>query len=270
MQRSFIVWTGLAVVAVATGMTLWLQRETGRQLQLELAQVGQQRAEREALAEANRKLRDARVSPEELERLRADRAAVARLRRELSEMEAAEKNNPPPPPAAPAPAASEPAPRPIPSAAWKNAGRATPAAALETALWAAVGGDIDVLASTLVLGPEARRRAEAVLAGLPPEMRVQYATPEKFAALFTARDVPLDASLTLNPIKGDNENEALLRIRLTGSQTVAGKTALVESKSTLLSLRRFDDGWKLQVPEAAIEKYAAQLSAPGAAQPGAK
>lgn len=260
-----MVWAALGALAIAAGVGVWLQRETGRQMQAELAQARGQRAEREALAEANRKLRGEQVSPEELERLRADRVAVARLRRELSEMEEAAKKAPPP--AAPPPPVT---PAPIPSTAWKNVGRATPAATLETALWAAVGGDVDMLASTLVLSAEARRRAEAVLAGLSPEMRAQYPTPEKFAALFTARDVPMDSSMTLTPMRGDNESEATLQVRLTGSRTVAGKTALVESKSTFLSLRRFEDGWKLQVPEAAIEKYAAALSAPVAAQPAAK
>jgi hypothetical protein len=252
------------MLAVAAGVTIWLQRETSRQLQLELTQLREQRTEREALAEANRKLRGQQVSSEELARLRADRDAVARLRRELSDMEASVKDAPPPAPAAATPPTPPPAPKPIPSTAWKNAGRATPEAALETALWAAVGGDIDLLASTLELSPGARQRAEALLANLPPATRAQYATPEKFAALFTARDVPLDSSLTLNSRRADKEGEALLQVRLTGSRTVEGKTALVESKNTFLTLRSSGDGWKLQVPETAIEKYAAALSAPAA------
>jgi len=59
----------------------------------------------------------------------------------------------------------------IPFSAWKNAGKATPAAGVETALWAAVGGEIDTLADSIGFTASARQKADAFYAGLSEATR---------------------------------------------------------------------------------------------------
>ncbi len=83
-------WTSIALVAIAGAMGIgyWLQREESRGLQseLELLRHGQR-----ALAELrteHARLLARQASPEEVARLKADRAALIRLRGEIDEMQA--------------------------------------------------------------------------------------------------------------------------------------------------------------------------------------
>lgn len=247
-----------ALLAVAGGALLWLQRQAGGQLRGELALLRERSDQLAAERALNRRLASEQVAAGELERLRADREALGRLRRELAELEGAA----PKPPIARKDEAGEAMRTSVPASEWKNAGRATPHAAVETALWAAAGGDIERLAELLTLGPEARRRAEAVLAGLPAEVRAEYPTPEKFAALFTARDVPPGAAMTLYPTKARNDHEVTLRVELEHREAAERGTRHA-ARGALLTLRRFGDGWKLVVPESAVAKYVATLKSPG-------
>src|SRR4051812_41945177 len=66
-----------------------------------------------------------------------------------------------------------------PASAWTNAGKATPATAIETVLWAAAGGDVEAVADTIALSPTARQKADALWAQLSDETRAKYGTPEK-------------------------------------------------------------------------------------------
>lgn len=257
-MRTWISWSVIAAAAVIVGGGWWLQRAKGDQLKAELAAKQERRAEWERVSALNRQLRETQIPAEELERLRADRQAVSRLRDELAALEgAAKKPTPTPAPKAAEAQAAGGRTRTIPSVEWKNAGRESPAAAVETALWAAAGGDVDALAATLFLGEAARRRAETVLAGLSPEARQQYPTPEKFAALFTARDLPSVGELVLFQAAPRSETEIIQTAAVRGGES--GRLKNVE-----LTSRRFDDGWKLEVPESAIDKYAAALKAPNA------
>lgn len=130
---------------------------------------------------------------------------------------------------------------------WKNVGAATPRAALETALWAALGGEVETLAAMLEFEPKARLAAERMLRSLPTGGG--YGTPERLVALFTAKDVaPGSARLVSETRRGE---EASLRVRLTSAEG--------PSKSTTLTVRRTAAGWKFVVPERAVERYAAML-----------
>lgn len=133
---------------------------------------------------------------------------------------------------------------------WKNAGRFTPAAALETTLWAAAGGDLDALANSLVLAPEARVRAEALLASLPDSMRASYATPEHLIALFTVKDIPL-GSMQVRKQTPRGSDETAVRVRL--------RSAEGHVKDAELTLRRDEGGWRLVVPESAVRRYETML-----------
>jgi hypothetical protein len=79
----------------------------------------------------------------------------------------------------------------FPCSSWANRGAATPRAALETAFWAAAGGDLPTLKSLLLLSHPTREKADALLASLPSALQTRYATAEDLVAAFTAKNIPL-------------------------------------------------------------------------------
>ncbi len=138
-----------------------------------------------------------------------------------------------------------------PASQLKNAGWATPAASTETALWAAVGGDVEMLASTLMFTESARAKADAWFAGLSDGTRQQYGSPEKVIALMIARDA---AGLSGMQILGEKEvtpNDVGVRLRFA---SVDGKT-----KDDTLLMHRATDGWRMLIPDNALEKFARQI-----------
>lgn len=139
----------------------------------------------------------------------------------------------------------------VPAAEWRNRGRTTPTDAMETALWAAAGGEVAVLAEMLELAPAARTKAEALLARLPESIRAQSATPEQLVALLGSNDVPLGSAMILTP---DTK-------RAPGTWRVAqisdGKGQV---KRSAIALTEKNGSWSLVVPERAIDRYAALLS----------
>lgn len=140
----------------------------------------------------------------------------------------------------------------IPADAWKNAGKATPEAAAETVLWAAVGGDVDTLSASLVFTPTARDKADAWFAGLSESTRQQYGTPEKVIALMIAKDA---AALSGMQVLGQKEiaaDNVAVRLRFANND---GQT-----KDDNFLMRRGSDGWRMVLPDSAVEKFARQLS----------
>lgn len=138
----------------------------------------------------------------------------------------------------------------IPASQLKNAGKATPEATTETALWAAVGGDIDALAGSLTFTESARAKADAWFAGLSDSTRQQYGSAEKIMALMIARDA---ASLTGMQVLGQKEvtpNDVGVRVRFAAGEKVKDDTFL---------MHRTADGWRMVLPDAAVEKFARQV-----------
>lgn len=132
----------------------------------------------------------------------------------------------------------------VPASAWRNQGRSTPEAAIETMLWAAAGGNVSVIKDTLVLAPETRSRADEILAGLPDTSR-QFATPEDLIALLVAGSVPLDsAQVVARQQNQDDEATEYLRLKDSGGRT----------RQVYLSLRKERDGWQLTVPRSAVDQ----------------
>lgn len=252
MHRIAWNWIGIAGFGVALGAVVVMQ-------QMRLVQRGRAAAElREAHAECERlraqyqQLLNRTPSSEQLAGLRADRDALGRLRAEVSALR--EREHLPERPRGGMPQPAEPAnelSRIVPAASWANRGRATPETVLETTLWAAASGELEVLAQSLLLEPEARRRAEEVLNRLPPDTRAKYATPERLVALLTAREIPLGS---LQQIAGMNlaNGDRLLRVRL---QAPDGST-----KTTSIAARGAAGDWRLVVPGSAVDRLALQLA----------
>jgi len=140
----------------------------------------------------------------------------------------------------------------IPAGALKNAGQATPEASTQTALWAAVSGDVDALAATLMFTPTARAKADEWFAGMTAGAQQQYGSPEKVIALMIAKDAEALSGMQVLGQKEIGPDNVGVRVRIAGTD---GKT-----KDDTLFLHRSADGWKMVLPDATVEKFARQLS----------
>lgn len=140
----------------------------------------------------------------------------------------------------------------VPASEWKNAGRGTPEASTETVLWAAVGGDVETLASALTFTDSARAKADAWFAGLSESTRQQYGSPEKVLALMIARDAEGVSGMQVIGQKQIASGDVGLRLRFANAE---GKT-----KDETFLMRQSGDGWRMVLPDGAVEKYAGQLA----------
>lgn len=252
MSRTPWIFIGLVGVLVAgAGTALVLQRQTERELRNQLALQQEQTRKLAQLREENRRLSADQGTKEQLIALREDRVALERLRSELETL----KNRSKEPAGATAPKQSGPATF-IPASDWKNAGRATPLAALETVLWAAAGGDLETLTRNLFLDAKVKAQADQLFAGLPDGLRQQFGSAERLVALMTAKDVPLGAMQPLDA-KPFGTDEVAIAVRLKSPE---GKIT-----SVVLTAHRTDDGWRLKVPASALQKYTDVLRRPTAA-----
>lgn len=245
----------VALIA-GVGLACWAQWSTigalhGRidQLSIPEVEISRMRAEHRRLQEAQiaaGELDQLRVKHESVERLRAE---VENLKRQLTRPTAGNQTSDDTEAGLAAATVAAMAPYTLPENGWKNAGRGTPGATIETVLCAATEGDLDMLAAALRLEGGAREKAEAMLVRLPASTRAQYGTPERLVALFTANDLPI--GVKVGGIDGGRAAvEMILRL----------ETAEGGLKETNIALRREGDGWRLIVPESAIEKYSALLA----------
>lgn len=140
----------------------------------------------------------------------------------------------------------------IPAHELKNAGKATPEAAAQTLLWAAVSGDVDTLASGLVFTPSARTKADAWFAGLSEKTRAEYGSPEKVIALMIARDADKIGGIQILGQRELTPDNVGLRMRFADNQGNAKEDNFV--------LHRAADGWRLILPDATVEKFGKQLA----------
>lgn len=134
-----------------------------------------------------------------------------------------------------------------PAAAWRNQGQSTPEAAVETMLWAAAGGDLSALKSTLALAPDTQSKAADLLASLPPAASQSYASPEDLMALLVAGNVPLDsAQMVAKQINHDGQVIEYLRLKNSEGRT----------RPIFLTLQKVSDSWRLTVPVSALDQVA--------------
>lgn len=141
----------------------------------------------------------------------------------------------------------------VPARDWKNAGQRTPEATIETVMWSALGGEVDVLANTLGFTPSARTKADAWFAGLSPQVREQYGSPEKVIALMIAKDAANVGGMEVLAQQELTPDNVGVRIRVANDQ---GQT-----KDQTYLLNRGGDGWRLMMTDSVVEKFARQLSA---------
>lgn len=139
-----------------------------------------------------------------------------------------------------------------PAQKWQNRGNAAPLATVETALWAAAGGDTAAFESLFVLDPATRRGAQKLLDRLASQHPVAYATPEDLIAAFAIKNIPPGAAqiAVLRQLGGTYDVTLFLR---TGGM----EEGTVEVYH--LSLWPKDGRWFLRVPPSAVDKIAADL-----------
>lgn len=149
-----------------------------------------------------------------------------------------------------------------PHTAWKNRGRNTPAATLETIFWAAVGGDLTTLKNTLLPDEEMRAKAETLFSKLPAGSRSLVTTPEELIAATVGRSIPLGEARVVWQQQSDPDS-ATLCVMMKKTPAAATQPALPagpaenapassaipsEIKTAYLTLRRSDEyGWRLVV-----------------------
>lgn len=249
-MKTKLAWAAVVLVISAGGFVLWRQHGSRMRLQAELVELARQDSERVRLREQNRRLAGIQPTAAELEKLRADHAALLQLRTEITALRAQEKM-----------AKEELAQRAperfvagdkVPAGEWADAGAATSRATLETILWAAAGGDVDTFAKCLLLPERTRKLAMQLLESLPATLREQNATPERLIAFLACKDVPLGAAKVVawDQVKTPTSTEQV-RLQLSAPDGTP--------RDLILRFAEQGDGWKLVVPEVAMAKYFALL-----------
>jgi hypothetical protein len=249
-------WCIVAAVLAACILGVDFELRAGSALQRQLAEQRAEKQELDRLAQENARLRaagDAALATASDLALTEAKADLAALERALAAKQTAADQ--------PIPSERFDTGTKIGSSDWKNAGLTTPPATFETVMWAAAGGDVDVLAGSLTFTNDAAKKAaQTLFDGLPAEARTRYSTPEKLIAALSVPDIPT-ASVE---VRGWSASESALPTRFVSAAFTAADGSRKES--TLIFCRR-EDAWKLGVSKAVVAKYAAQLKgAPVAAK----
>jgi len=244
------------VIVGALGLTWWFQYQVTERLMFERARRQADQRELAALWQRREELR--RLQPPERD-ASVDRPAPAAA--------------PEPVPIATSPGLSLGDWRP--AAAWRNQGRGSPGAVIETTLWAAAGGDLGTLAGLLVLAPEAREKAEALRQKLPQAER--YGSAEELVAACMINAIPVGEAQLVMLNEADAEH-AVAGLFLRNPPTAPGAVEFAKGDSgtdqtaagapppqlkadaqtmvAYLALQRTGDSWQLIVPAHAIDRLA--------------
>jgi hypothetical protein len=237
----------LAIVVLMTGFGLILSRQwqTTQTLRSAVDVAREQARERSRLLEQKRSLLALQPEPGELDRLRADRAAIKRLaaqveqaRRYTTELVHVESTEVTPPL--------------IPVSAWTNVGRATPSAALQTILWASVRGDRTLLAQVFALDPAAETSAASWWEQLSPTDREKLGSLNSLVANGLTADISTVSFMSIMSEQPLDADRVLVKARVENQQH-QGKTENFE-------FRRVGDEWRVVIPARAMARYQASAT----------
>lgn len=136
----------------------------------------------------------------------------------------------------------------VPSRQLRNIGHDTPAACVETALWASLDGDVETLASIICIPQAGRGKIDAYIGTLPKD-RSNFRTAEEMVALAFAFEV----SSSWSEFTGFDERitapgEAVVTIR--GINRTSN-----ESKSARIRLKQSETGWQIVPGNRVFEEY---------------
>lgn len=236
----------LVLVAVATTAVI-RQRYINDRHRRHLAHFRKLEGERPRLADENRRLREAhrqgerseagKMLREEIERTKAmivaleRRIAAAESTRAAGEVEANR----------------DPEKGMVKLEYFKKVGWATPAAAFQTAIWAAANADFAELSRGFGLDAEARRKARTMLEQMPVETRQRFDTPEKLVGVVFAHDFTDEEGFQITGVIQNDAENAIVRVRRL-------KHGIVQPGEKKIPLRRGPHGWQMVVSERMIEQ----------------
>jgi hypothetical protein len=249
-----MIAAGLGVAVLLGSGTVALQWRTNRRLEQQRSELAGERAD----------LRGAGTDAERGQVLGApgaEAAQAAKIRRATEEVSALEARVA----AAQAAAAAKRDPQQslVPLEQFCHAGRATPAAAVQTMVWAIMSGDDAALAESIAVKAADRAEAAAFLASLPAGQRAKTPTPEHLVGLFFARETlqKVVALQVLDPIPGSDAQHVTLPVRaMEHDERVSTKKLPMELGS---------NGWQLSAPAGMVGgiRKALQRSSRGPDQP---
>jgi len=125
-----------------------------------------------------------------------------------------------------------------------NVGRATPEAAFQTLIWAAMKGREPELAACVSLDQAARAKAESLLSGLSSEARAKYGTPEQLVGLVFSHGVLESTAVQFATSSVDGVDQATLTLRARANS---------REKEMKIPMVRSPDGWSMVVGENQID-----------------
>jgi uncharacterized protein HemX len=249
------VGVGLLFALLAAGIVVLKKQNAG--LRERLAGLSSQNRQVNALREENERLRDlatrvrkdetdaARVVSIELQQAKGELASLEKRAKDLREQHlvrvATEANN------------RDPERGMTRLEFFQNVGRSTPAAALQTLVWAALKGDDAALASSLSVTGTAREKAEALLARLPENQRMKFHSPESLAALAIVGDILKTEALEVKGVTMTDATHATLALRRPDS-----------AKEAKIPMLLGAEGWRVVVPERAVDGLVRRLGEAGA------
>ena len=235
----------IALAALAGWGGLHLRQNSSR-LRDELAGLKQQGRTLESWREENRRMRTliAQVQRNDADAARAIQADLAEARQEIAELErrakAASANDAGG--SVVAEANRDPEKALTRLEYFQNVGQATPAAAFQTLVWAAMKDDEVALRDLCYLDDATRQKAQALLASLPEAAREKYPNPESLIALAVAGELMKGSVLQIEGYTAMDSSTVRLTVR-------AGP----DGKEAKLPMRQSGDRWQFVVPEKAVD-----------------
>lgn len=248
-SRTFKVVFG-TVVVLAFGGAMVAVRLDNAHVRRQLARLHGQRLQAEGVRDDNRQLQEivARAQADTADGARAIHADLVRVRTEVEELERKARTSHAQMRAASAQDAENLANNRDPEKGlmrlehFQNKGQATPAAAFQTFVWAAMKGEDATLAGMIAMDNAAREKGKAVVATLPEETQAKYPTPEKLAALFFA------AALTAQP------SAQVLEVSFPDTQHATVQVRGLTDKTQKIPMQLGAQGWQIVVPAGMAER----------------
>lgn len=255
-MRGRLIFAFLAAAAAGLLTVLGVQRwEDGQRLKLGLAQLGRDEQTAAQLRAANQGLAAQLKALPDAKTLRQRHAAIERMRAALDRMRMRERkaklalglpSDPVWPDGAEVRAAKE----------WEDRGQGSPMDTVETVLWSARTGDVDRLAGLIALDPDAEKAADSLYGGLSDAAREQYGSPEEVLATLISGQMPTNYE-ALAPV---SERDVAPDARLLVVRLEDGSGA---QQDLTFKFQKTDDNWRMDVPAAVVNRFAAQLKSGG-------
>lgn len=258
---------GLVLVPAAVGVVA-LRKDSDR-LRQRLVEQRRQDEKSARLREENQRTQKlvAQLQASEADGARVVRADIVRVREEIAALEknaqllSAQKLEQTVAVEAALASNRDPEKGPMQLEHFRNVGQETPAAAFQTLVWAAFKGEDRVLTSLVGLSPEARVKANAVLAAMTETERGQW-TPEKLGTLFVAEMLNEMPALQIKETSVEKDGRsATLTVHLPS-------VAKLKEATIRIPMQLGPSGWQVILSERNFERVIRKTQSPESAPVG--